>query len=543
MQLNGQRLFSLNQSDLNQSENKFNHEFIRYFPLLYVALCLGLLALIFSDGLMSMLASWKREEFSHGYLIPVVSLYLMLQKFPKLAGRQLKHQAWGVPVLLVGVMGYFLGELSSIYTLIQYGFIIALVGVAISVIGGTGAAIMAVPLGYLLFMVPLPNFLYVNLSSHLQLLSSALGVFLLRLLDVSVFLEGNVIDLGSLKLQVVDACSGLRYLFPLMSFGFLVATLYRAAFWKRSLLFLSTIPITIMMNSFRIMVIGLSVNTWGISAAEGFMHDFQGWVVFMACLGLLVIEMMLIHRLSGNRYSLLDDLSINLPSPLLNSRHFQTLKNISIPMLLTLLILIVLLPIKSLMIHRSEQSLPRLPFSTMPLSIQQWIGQASYYDQALVSTLKFDDYLLADFVNPSTGQNLNLYMAYYQSQRKGASVHSPKTCLPGSGWQIEQFNQVEFNDPLFPQTKKIKINRVLMQKGEDTNLVYYWFQQRGRVISNEYLVKWFIFWDGLIRNRTDGALVRVIVNLKKEADINAADQSMQDFIHQLAPLLPRYIPE
>ena len=109
---------------------------------------------------------------------------------------------------------------------------------------------MLIPLFFLVFMIPLPNFLLNNLSTKLQLISSELGVAVIRLFDISVYLEGNVIDLGVYKLQVVEACSGLNYLFPLMSLSFIMADLYKAPFWKRAIVFLSSIPITIIMNSF-----------------------------------------------------------------------------------------------------------------------------------------------------------------------------------------------------------------------------------------------------------------------------------------------------
>ena len=119
-----------------------------------------------------------------------------------------------------------------------------------------------VPIFFLIFAIPLPYFLDAALSFRLQLISSQLGVFFIRLLQIPVYLEGNVIDLGSYKLQVVEACSGLRYLYPLMSLGFLTAYLFQAPLWQRALIFLSTIPITILMNSFRIALVGVLGDYW-----------------------------------------------------------------------------------------------------------------------------------------------------------------------------------------------------------------------------------------------------------------------------------------
>ena len=97
-------------------------------------------------------------------------------------------------------------------------------------------------------------------------------------------------------MQVVEACSGLRYLYPLLGLGFLAAYLFQAPFWQRALVFLSTIPITIVMNSLRIGIVGILVNYWGPQDADGFLHMFEGWIIFIACAGVLVAEMTLLAR-------------------------------------------------------------------------------------------------------------------------------------------------------------------------------------------------------------------------------------------------------
>ncbi len=156
--------------------------------------------------------------------------------------------------------------------------------------------VVFIPLVLLVFAIPMPYFVDALLSFRLQLISSELGTLFIRALGIPVFLEGNLIDLGVYKLQVVEACSGLRYLYPLMSLGFLAAYLYQAPFWQRAIVFLSTIPITIVMNSFRIGMVGVLVNYWGPQDADGFLHMFEGWIIFLACSGLLVLEMTLMSK-------------------------------------------------------------------------------------------------------------------------------------------------------------------------------------------------------------------------------------------------------
>ena len=147
-----------------------------------------------------------------------------------------------------------------------------------------------VPIAFLVFAIPLPHFIDVNLSLELQLISSRLGVAFIRFFQIPVYLEGNLIDLGTYKLQVVDACSGLRYLFPLFSLSFLAAYLFQAPMWQRALVLFSSIPITIAMNGFRIGIVGVTVDRWGPEMAEGVLHLFEGWIIFVASALLLVLE-------------------------------------------------------------------------------------------------------------------------------------------------------------------------------------------------------------------------------------------------------------
>ena len=128
----------------------------------------------------------------------------------------------------------------------------------------------------MIFAIPLPYFIDASLSLKLQLISSQLGAFFIRLFQVPVYLDGNIIDLGTYKLQVVDACSGLRYLFPLLSLSFLAAYLFHAPIWQRVLVLLSSIPITILMNGFRIGMVGVTVDRWGPRMADEALHFFEG---------------------------------------------------------------------------------------------------------------------------------------------------------------------------------------------------------------------------------------------------------------------------
>ncbi|EGV27608.1 EpsI family protein [Thiorhodococcus drewsii AZ1] len=501
---------------------------------------IALLPIIFSNGLEDMINKWGGEEYSHAYMLPFISAFLVWQRSSKLAQTPLKPSCIGVLLAAFGLLAYTAGELGTIITVVQYGFFLTLGGLLLSIMGWKAFRVILPAYLVLLFIVPLPNFLYNNLSSQLQLISSQIGVSVIRIFSIPVFLEGNVIDLGNYQLQVVEACSGLRYLFPLSALGFIAAILFKGAFWKKTALFLSTIPITVLMNSFRIGVIGILVYYQGIGMAEGFLHDFEGWIVFMACAAILVLEMWLLAKIGPDRASFADAFAIDGPEPIsvtekITQRRLTWSFYAVLPMLLATLAISFILP------DREEIKPQRAEFVFFPSDIGEWHGQRGQLDQIYIDALKFDDYLLADYRDPA-GASINLYVAYYGSQRNGATVHSPKSCLPGGGWRIQDFSQRDVSGAEVGN-QPLRVNRSLIQMGDERLLVYYWFQQRGRVMTNEYLVKWYLFWDALTGNRTDGALVRLTIEAPLGDDLKGKDAVLSDFARQIEPSLRRFIPE
>lgn len=506
---------------------------------LYFVAALGLLLMIYIDGLDRMQSAWfNKEEYSHGVLIPAIALFLVWQKSDQLHLISFRNCWAGVFVLLLGIFLYFAGEMATLYIIVQYAFWVALVGVVLSFTGWSGFKLMWVPLVYLLFMIPLPVFLYNNLSLQLQLISSKLGVDFIRLCDISVYLQGNVIDLGSYKLQVVEACNGLRYLFPFMSLSFLAAYIYQGAFWKKATIFLSSIPISVLMNSFRIGVIGVLVDNWGTSAAEGFLHDFEGWVVFMFCLAILIGEMWLLARIGRDKKNLSEVFSFAGPALPPENAEYQN-RQITHSAWVALGVLAVAAMVFWNYEKPADYSPNRVDFSDFPLEIKGWNGRRDVMEQEFQDALMFDDYILADFRN-TQGDAVNFYVAYYASQVKGRSIHSPRSCLPGGGWVVKNLEP-----KMLPNGngQQISVARVLITKGDSRQLVYYWTQQRSRIINNEFLVKWFLFWDGLTKHRSDGALVRFVMAVSPGENVAEADQRLAAFAELVTPMLPTYVPD
>ncbi len=504
-----------------------------------LATAAALAVLAFYDGIAPMVGAWSSEEYSHGTLVPLVAAYLVWQRAPQLGALPFDGSWPGVGIVAAGLLLGIAGELSAIYTLMQYGFLLVIWGTLLAFMGPRPYALIAVPVAVLFFVVPLPAYLYNGLSQQLQLWSSELGVWFIRLFGISVFLEGNVIDLGSMRLQVVEACSGLRYLFPLTALAFIAAYLFRAPLWQRVLVFVSAAPLTLVMNSFRIGVIGYLVDRHGRSMAEGFLHDFEGWLVFMACFALLLLEMRLLMLVTGDRRAFGEAFGIEPPSrrpaATTRSRRLPAQAYVALALLLPALVLATLVD------ERVETPLARQAFSAFPSTLGDWNGTAATLGDAYVRALRLDDYLLADYVAPDAGR-VNLYAAWYASQRKGQSAHSPRSCMPGGGWRIESLARHAVPG-VSHGGGPLNVARAVISMGDTRQLVYYWFQQRGRIVTNEYLVKWYIFQDSLTRNRSDGALVRLVTPVDPRAGLEVADRRLAAFAALALPALAGHIPE
>ena len=505
-------------------------------------LSLALLIYISYDGLAAMIHQWNvREEYSHGYMIPVISAFLLWQMKDVIEYQEFGGTWIGVLIAFLGSCLIVLGNISATHVIVQYGFLAALIGIIYSYTGKAAMKQIIVPLLFLFFMIPLPGIFLFRLSSELQLISSQLGVAVIRSLGTSVYLEGNVIDLGVYKLQVAEACSGLRYLFPMISLSFIAAYFFKVELWKRIVIVLSSIPITIFMNSFRIGVIGVLVDNWGIAQAEGFLHDFEGWVVFMFSILILIMEMWLFSHFSKNKKHFQEVFGLEMPVPTpkdaaINVRIVPKMLYAS-----TFVILIALIISISLG-SRTRQEHERKELLTFPNTIGEWSGSKIQLDESVLDILNADDYLLSNYFNNNDNELVNLYIAFYNTQEAGSAAHSPKSCIPGGGWRINTLETVHIND-IEIEGKPLSVNRIFISKGDHRQLVYYWFQQRSRIITNEYLVKWYLFVDALKYNRTDGALIRLTTPVAVGEDLNKADRRLVEFIKQIEPILPEYIPE
>jgi exosortase D (VPLPA-CTERM-specific) len=509
------------------------------YPFFVIAaLTIGAALLAHIDTFAELIQRWSsEEEFSHGFFIPAISLWLLWTRRAQLAN-SIGTPLWlGAAVVLGSNLLLIVGRLIDTPIVGDIAFVAGMFGIVLCLGGWRLLPVTLVPVAFLAFMIPLPYAISSILTFEFQLLSSELGVWFIRLCDIPVYLEGNVIDLGAYKLGIVEACSGLRYLIPFLSLGFLGAYLYRGPFWHRVVIFLSVIPITIAMNSLRIGVIGAVSQFVGVSSAEGVLHYFEGWIVFLVCIALLYGVMALVSLFGRGE----DDrgfLAVGAGAPLPGAGTIATgspYPLIASAAMFAATALALQVGIASALIIPD-----RAPLAGLSTDLADWRPRVELLNPAIEEVLGADDYYIAD-LDIGANADVNLYIAYIEAQRENKAWHSPQQCIPGGGWVIENLTRVPV--AVAGAAAPIVVNRVVIAKGRSKQLVYYWYQQRGRMIASEWTVKYYLTVDALTRNRTDGALVRLTTAIDPDQGAGPADGRMRQAMDRLYPILPTYIPE
>ena len=194
--------------------------------------------------------------------------------------------------------------------------------------------------------------------------------------------------------------------------------------------------------------------------------------------------------------------------------------------------------------RKSEMPVARATFATFPMQIGGWRAVVDPpIEEDILKVLGVDDYLSRAYYRANGGA-VGLYMGFYASQRQGDTIHSPMNCLPGAGWEPISEGQLQIAN-VDGAGRTITVNRYVIQKGLDRNLVLYWYQGRGRVVASEYWSKAFLIRDAMVANRTDGSLVRVIApfDARDERNLALAEARAVEFVRVLFPTLGAYLPD
>jgi EpsI family protein len=456
------------------------------------------------------------------------------------------------------------GELGSVETLAYIGIWGCVVGLVL-VLYGRRIRYLIFPLIILLFIVPLPPYINRMLTFQLKLAASSLATLMLRVSGVSVFQDGNIIDLGVSQLQVVDACSGLRYLIPLLLLALLVGYFFSKGLWRRVGLLFFVIPISVFLNSFRIWVTGiLTVNGHG-ELAENLFHDFTGWLIFMIAGAMLFGITLVLKRIgtdegkkhkdigpSADGRGKMDEgrwesaaqtktaVAPNDPN-VLEKPDEHVAVGWSKPIVLTAIVCLMFITSGyALKKIPSARNLPqREDFKSFPMQIGEWRGKRSYIEKEILDQLWADDYVQATYFNPNSRNAIHVLIPFYEYQGTRHTAHAPQSCLLGGGWALTQSEERTIR---MEDGRDITLMTMTLEKGNSKILGSYFFFMRGRVITSPWINKFYLMWDSFSRQRTDGALVRAELVVAPGQSMDDAWVELAEFIAGMWEVLPRYVP-
>lgn len=487
---------------------------------------------------------WTDENYSHGLLVPFVIAFIVWNEWDRI-----KRLAAPGPAIISAVMiataaiMLLAGTLAAELFTQRISLLLMLAGIIVYLVGQRVLNILAVPFALLLLSIPIPQIVFNKVAFPLQIWASQTAVWWIRLFDVPTVRRGNVIDIlpsGStqtISLEVVEACSGIRSLMTLVTLALVLAYFTRRnqngryfGFERGDLiraltLMVLAVPIAVLTNAARVTGTGFLTYHYGKQAVEGTWHDASGWLVYVTALLLLLGANYLLGKLFKNGNGRIDP-----PGP--NSNRSSA----------AVWPLVICLAASGIavqwFVNRGEIVPARAPLSGLSTNLEGWYqqGEEIRFDPAVEKILRTTDYTMREYTHDS-GRVANLYIGYYESQRSGATYHSPQNCLPGAGWVMKEPQYVEV---VSPAGRVFRARKYIVQNGIYNEVMIYWYQGRGRIEANEYTDKINTVWDSVTQRRSDGAMVRIMTSVwnDEQEAVNVATDLAGQLVDELSPYVP-----
>jgi exosortase len=266
--------------------------------IVWPALLLALVVLLYAGILKGLISQWWTDaDYGHGFFVPLFSGYILWRERERWSKTEIKPSNFGLVVMIGAVGLLLLGSLGAELFISRISLLVLLTGVILFLAGWSMLRAVSFPLSYLILMIPFPVIIYNQITFPLQLLASRLATAGLELVQVPVLRDGNVLVLSNYSLEVVEACSGIRSLMALVALAIAYGYLVEPRRSVRYILALLMIPIAIVTNAIRIIGAGMLAHRYGPGAAQGFLHEFSGWVIFMSAVGLMVLCHWVLRRI------------------------------------------------------------------------------------------------------------------------------------------------------------------------------------------------------------------------------------------------------
>jgi exosortase D (VPLPA-CTERM-specific) len=503
----------------SESLKNYRLQLLAILPLL-----VGIYYLIVPD----MVLDWYRDEnYSHGFLVPLIAGYFLWQRWPGLKDQEIKPDRLGIVVVILGLLQLVLGWLATEYFTMRSSMLLLAVGCVLFWFGWEVLKKMSLPIGFCIFMVPIPYIIYDMVAFPLKLFVTKVSVALLGLAGVVVMREGNIIVFPATTLEVADACSGIRSLISLLALAVAFAFFVQTSNTRRWIIIASAVPIAIATNSLRVIGTGFLAQWWGAKAAEGFFHEFAGMMVFVLAMVLLVA----VGACVKGDVKLGEpgtDQGIQ-PAPGSNGKIGWN-RFASVYFLLALVALF-------LNFHADKDVPTSKPLSEFPQQVAGWtMSGHNEFSANILKVLKPTDYLSRVY-RRADGTKVELYVGYHNGGKGTGGIHSPKHCLPGSGWFEVSSEKIVLPTP----SGNRDLVRAVYQKGGSKEMFLYWFQMMDRSITDEYALKLTEIKNSLLYQRRDQTFIRISLPFDQDEarTMGAGAAFVRDFDGPIREFLPR----
>jgi len=514
-----------------------------------------LVVLVYRHTFATLWRTWETNpNYSHGALIPPIAVFLLWYARRSVAetidaerarpdvpagpsgaripvGPGSSGVVLGLVLVALALAGHVLSMRSGVFMTQGYSFVLLLFGLVLVLLGGRAMRFLWFPIGYLVFMLPMPPFLMNVVSFRLKLISARVGSAIAVKMGIPLARSGMTIHIPAGSLRIADPCSGLRSLIALVALGALFAYFTRAKTWKRIVLLLAAVPLAVVANTVRIAVLCAVANVWGIDVALGFFHDFSGFLLFFIALGGLFV----VRRLLRCGRDVAADSAARGAEA--DTREAKPVTNVARTLnrraRVALAITTALLALTAAYVQFAPQRtmvLEDAGLAAFPTELGEWRSSDLKFADVVYDELAADDTLVREYRRPD-GALIWFVIIYHENERYGA--HDPMVCYRAQGWNVDQTGLFTLDRP----AGSFDANWALVHEAGRERLAAYWWYTAGDLATADrerFLAR--MASAGIRENVTFGAFVRVSTPVEG-GDVAGALELIKEFSEEAQPRL------